>query len=49
MTLFTKNMSCSISLVITDFLSFVLSLYFSVFILSLILNNFDARVPNHQL
>ncbi|HBD1616906.1 TPA: undecaprenyl-phosphate galactose phosphotransferase WbaP, partial [Escherichia coli] len=28
---------------------FVLSLYFSVFILSLILNNFDARVPNHQL
>ncbi|EHC4290113.1 UDP-glucose:undecaprenyl-phosphate glucose-1-phosphate transferase [Escherichia coli] len=42
-------MSCSISLVITDFLSFVLSLYFSVFILSLILNNFDARVPNHQL
>ncbi|HBB0847326.1 TPA: undecaprenyl-phosphate galactose phosphotransferase WbaP, partial [Escherichia coli] len=41
--------SCSISLVITDFLSFVLSLYFSVFILSLILNNFDARVPNHQL
>nr|EFO4004888.1 UDP-phosphate galactose phosphotransferase [Escherichia coli] len=23
--------------------------YFSVFILSLILNNFDARVPNHQL
>ncbi|HFU2758819.1 TPA: undecaprenyl-phosphate galactose phosphotransferase WbaP [Escherichia coli] len=49
MTLFTKNMSCSISLVITDFLSFVLSLYFSVFILSLILNDFDARVPNHQL
>ncbi|HGF4082603.1 TPA: undecaprenyl-phosphate galactose phosphotransferase WbaP [Escherichia coli] len=49
MTLFTKNMSCSILLVITDFLSFVLSLYFSVFILSLILNNFDARVPNHQL
>ena len=49
MTLFTKNISCSISLVITDFLSFVLSLYFSVFILSLTLNNFDARVPNDQL
>ncbi|AJF74057.1 UDP-phosphate galactose phosphotransferase [Raoultella ornithinolytica] len=49
MTRFAKNMSCSASLAIADFLSFVLSLYLSLGVLSLTLSNFDERVPDDQI
>ena len=49
MTRFARNVGCSVTLAVSDFLSFVLSLYLSLGILSLTMSHFDERVPNEQI
>ncbi|WJV40589.1 undecaprenyl-phosphate galactose phosphotransferase WbaP [Raoultella terrigena] len=49
MTHFAKNISCSILLAFVDFISFVVSLYISLGILSISLNDFKERVPDNQI
>lgn len=49
MTRFAKNASCSVALALADFISFVLSLYLSLGILSITLSYFEERVPDDQI
>ncbi|EPG4870427.1 UDP-phosphate galactose phosphotransferase, partial [Pluralibacter gergoviae] len=49
MTPFKKNLACSISLIIADFISFTLSLYIAIGVLSILLHNFHERVPDDQI
>lgn len=49
MTLFTKNVSSSIALALTDFISFILSMYLALAVLSVTLSHFDIRVPEDQI
>ncbi|HFP8698265.1 TPA: undecaprenyl-phosphate galactose phosphotransferase WbaP [Raoultella planticola] len=49
MSQFSKNMWCSTLLVLSDFISFVLSLYISLAILSITLERFSVRVPDDQI
>ena len=49
MTYFAKNLSCSILLALVDFISFVMSLYISLGVLSFSLNDFKDRVPDDQI
>lgn len=45
----TKNVSCTLALAISDLISFVLSLYISLWLLSVLLVNFERRVPDEQV
>ncbi|ENF1919635.1 undecaprenyl-phosphate galactose phosphotransferase WbaP [Klebsiella michiganensis] len=49
MTHLTKNIGCTIALALSDFISFVLSLYLALGILSVSMNNFNERVPGSQV
>ncbi|HBY0419143.1 undecaprenyl-phosphate galactose phosphotransferase WbaP [Klebsiella sp. 2019SCSN059] len=49
MTHFAKNVTCSVALALTDFISFVLSLYLSLGVLSITLSQFNERVPDEQI
>nr|WP_081354921.1 undecaprenyl-phosphate galactose phosphotransferase WbaP [Pluralibacter gergoviae] len=49
MTHLTKNVSCSIALALTDFISFILSMYLALSILSVTLSHFEYRVPIDQI
>lgn len=45
----TKNLICSIALVLSDFISFIFSMYLSLGILSITLSKFYERVPSDQI
>lgn len=45
----TRNVSCSVVLALTDFVSFILSMYIALYVLSISLNNFSYRVPVDQI
>ncbi|CAM4362687.1 undecaprenyl-phosphate galactose phosphotransferase WbaP [Pluralibacter gergoviae] len=49
MTPFKKNICCAITLALGDFISFAVSMYFSVAILSITMSQFSLRVPNDQI
>ncbi|MEH2727348.1 UDP-phosphate galactose phosphotransferase, partial [Klebsiella pneumoniae] len=49
MTHFSKNVSCSVALALADFVSFVLSLYLALGVLSVTLPDFHQRVPKNQI
>lgn len=49
MKYFTKNVGCSIALALSDFISFMVSLYLSLGILSMTLSHFNQRVPDDQI
>lgn len=49
MTLFARNISCSVALALVDFVSFTLSLYLALGVLSLTLSHFHLRVPEDQI
>lgn len=49
MTRFLKNVGCSLSLVLSDFISFTLSMYVALAILSKFMSNFEQRVPEDQI
>lgn len=49
MTRFARNVSCSVALVLVDFVSFTLSLYLALGVLSVTLNHFHQRVPADQI
>lgn len=49
MTQFARNISCSITLALSDFISFVFSLYLSLGVLSVTLSRFKERVPDNQI
>ncbi|HDS1151433.1 TPA: undecaprenyl-phosphate galactose phosphotransferase WbaP [Pluralibacter gergoviae] len=49
MSFINKSVSCSIALALTDFISFVLSMYLALGILSIIMPHFDHRVPANQI
>lgn len=49
MTYFSKNISCSVLLVLSDFISFVLSLYLSLGLLSFIFGGYDFHMSSEQL
>ncbi|MDS7802298.1 undecaprenyl-phosphate galactose phosphotransferase WbaP [Klebsiella michiganensis] len=49
MTYFSKNVSCSVLLVLSDFISFVLSLYLSLGLLSFIFGGYDFHMSSEQL
>lgn len=44
-----RNFCCIVALAISDFVSFVVSLYLSLWILSQVLTNFQERVPDEQI
>ena len=45
MTHLAKNIGCTIALVVSDFISFVLSLYLAVGLLAVSMTDFETRVP----
>ena len=49
MTYFMRNIVSSISLALSDFISFIISLYISLAVLSFVLTDFDVRVPTREL
>ncbi|EMN5859944.1 undecaprenyl-phosphate galactose phosphotransferase WbaP [Pluralibacter gergoviae] len=49
MTHFAKNIFCALSQALGDFISFTLSMYIALDVLSLILSNFHFRVPQYQI
>ncbi|MGL3817280.1 undecaprenyl-phosphate galactose phosphotransferase WbaP [Klebsiella pneumoniae] len=49
MTHLAKNIGCTIALVVSDFISFVLSLYLAVGLLAVSMTDFETRVPGEQL
>lgn len=49
MTHFMRNVISSAVVALTDFISFIISLYLSLAVLSLVLPNFEVRVPASQL
>ena len=49
MTPFTRNVTCSISLIFADFSSFIFSMYIALSVLSFSLNDFSIRVPADQI
>lgn len=49
MTHFTRNIVCSLALALSDFISFILSLYLVLWVLPLFLTNFEQRVPVEQI
>lgn len=44
-----KNISCSVALALSDFFSFILSMYLALAILSVSLSHFSTRVPPDQI
>ncbi len=49
MTHLARNVSCSITLAVVDFISLTLSLYLALGVLSLTLEHFQQRVPQDQI
>ncbi|KMK01535.1 UDP-phosphate galactose phosphotransferase [Pluralibacter gergoviae] len=49
MTPFTKNLSCGLALALGDFISFTLSMYFALGVLTITLEHFTIRVPDDQI
>ncbi|EMS1124744.1 TPA: undecaprenyl-phosphate galactose phosphotransferase WbaP [Klebsiella aerogenes] len=49
MTYFMRNIVSSVSLALSDFISFIISLYISLAVLSFVLTDFDVRVPTREL
>ena len=49
MTAFKKNISCTIALALSDFISFIMAMYISLGLLSLTLSNFHDRVPEKEI
>lgn len=49
MTRFARNVSCSVALALSDFVSFIISLYLALGVLSVTLSNFHQRVPENQI
>lgn len=49
MTRFARNLSCSVALALADFVSFTLSLYLALGVLSVTLNHFHQRAPEDQI
>ncbi|ELN2738035.1 undecaprenyl-phosphate galactose phosphotransferase WbaP [Pluralibacter gergoviae] len=49
MPLLSKNFYCSIALAITDFCSYIFSMYLAISILSRTLTHFEFRVPHDQI
>ena len=49
MTLTVRNIWVSIALILSDFLSFTVSVYFAISILSILFNDFDRMIPSDQI
>ncbi|HDT6510888.1 TPA: undecaprenyl-phosphate galactose phosphotransferase WbaP [Klebsiella aerogenes] len=49
MTYFARNVFCSVALALSDFVSFTLSLYLALGVLSITLTHYHLRVPEDQI
>ncbi|HCA9771330.1 undecaprenyl-phosphate galactose phosphotransferase WbaP [Klebsiella variicola] len=49
MTLLVRNILVSIALALSDFLSFIISLYLALFTLKITMNDYEKFIPNNQV
>lgn len=49
MTLLGKNFIVSSALIISDFISFTVSIYIAMFLLSMTVNSFELDIPKDQI